>query len=262
MTYRICQVIFSTNRIEYLSRTLRAQQLLDFTGCEVDRIFIDDFPKTRNDLLISALVKSFGYKELHLHPVNLGLSVTWTEFWNLIRNRDYDYVWHQEDDVEVLEPVKITDLIRLLESDPTITQTVLKRQPWYFHETPSTALESDKIFEKYRYETGSYIFSPMASLYSMDRVRYNYNQWYVDNLPNETDLHNINFNEGMIGKVLLMGFGKTSAHVKNSSGDNLINHIGEYFVGRRVLPTEPNAHLFAHFDPETRYNSRDGSIFP
>jgi len=261
MTYKICQVIFSTNRIEYLSRTLAAQRFLDFSGCQVDRIFIDDFPKGRNNTLVETLVRSFGYTELYLHPENLGLSVTWTEFWNLIRDRDYDYVWHQEDDVEILETVQISDLVRLLESNPGLSQAVLKRQPWYFHESESTALDTDQIFENYRYEMDSYIFSPMASLYSMDRVRYDYSQWYRDNLPDDTELHNINLNEGMIGKVWLMGHGQHSAHVKNSQGHNLINHIGEYFVGRRILPNEPNAHLFAHFDPETRYNSRDGSQY-
>ena len=100
MTYKICQVIFSTNRLEYLTRTLRAQRNLNYYGCEVHKIFIDDYPKTRNDLMITELVKLYGYNEINLHPENLGLSVTWSQFWDLMKERDYDYIWHQEDDVD------------------------------------------------------------------------------------------------------------------------------------------------------------------
>ena len=74
----------------------------NFDGCTVDKIFIDDYPNGRNNSLITALVNTFGYKELYLHETNLGLSVTWTEFWKLIKDRGYDYVWHQEDDVRPL----------------------------------------------------------------------------------------------------------------------------------------------------------------
>lgn len=260
MTYKICQVIFSTNRLDYLTRTLQAQSNLDFTGCTVDRIFIDDFPTGRNDLLVSNLAHAFGYTEIYLHEKNQGLSVTWSEFWNLIRSRDYDYVWHQEDDVEVLEPVKIVDLIALLQNDQQLSQAVLSRQAWYHHETDPVAKTTDVLFDSYRYEKNSAIFSPMASLYSMDRVRFDYSAWYLKNYP-ANNFHQINFNEGMVGKALLEDTGLVSAHVKNSKGHNIIRHIGDYFVGQRVLPNEPNYEQFARFDPEKRYNSKNGAEF-
>ena len=78
-----------------------AQRHLNWEGCTVDKIFIDDFPAGRNDVFISNLAETFGYKEQYLHKENLGLSVTWSEFWNLIKDRNYDYVWHQEDDVTI-----------------------------------------------------------------------------------------------------------------------------------------------------------------
>lgn len=93
MTQRICQVIFSTNRLEFLMPTLEAQErLLDLTGCQVHRVFIDDYPRARSDNLIRELARSYGYDEIILHQENLGLSATWSEFWQLIRGRDYDYV--------------------------------------------------------------------------------------------------------------------------------------------------------------------------
>ena len=151
MTYKICQVIFSTNRLEYLLPTLEAQRNLNYHGCEVHKIFIDDYPKTRDDAYTTELVKSYGYDEIILHPNNQGLSVTWTEFWELIKDRDYDYVFHQEDDVEILEPVLVTDLIELLERDQTISQVQLARQAWYPNETDPASAPDDQIYKNFRY---------------------------------------------------------------------------------------------------------------
>jgi hypothetical protein len=257
MTYKICRVIFSTNRLEFLTKTLVAQRHLDFGGCIVDSIFIDDFPKGRNDLLVSGLVRSFGYNEIYLHEKNEGLSVTWSQFWNLIKDRDYDYIWHQEDDVEILQPVRVLDLVELLQSDTQLTQAVLSRQSWYPGEKDPVAEDTDIIFKQYRVVKDSAIFSPMASLYSMDKVRFNYSKWYLENYPNE-NYHSINLNEGMIGKAHLEGQNLLSGRVKNAHGTNMVNHIGDYFVGRRVLPDEPHYEMFAGFDPEKRYNSRNG----
>ena len=257
---KVCQVIFSTNRLEYLGRTLVAQKNLNFEGCEVDRIFIDDFPKGRNNLLVKTLVNTFGYNEIYLHEQNLGLSVTWTEFWNLVKSRNYDYIWHQEDDVEILEPIRVMDLIELLQLDPSLSQVVLKRQPWYENEKESEALGTDWTYRQYRYEKDSVIFSPMASLYSVDRVRFSYSEWYKQHYPNEI-YHQINFNEGMIGKALYEGYGLVTGMLKNSQGHNLVNHIGDYFVGKRVLPGEPHYEMFSRFDPEKKYNSRNGYEF-
>jgi hypothetical protein len=260
MTYKICQVIFSTNRLEYLSKTLQYQHHLNFQGCDVDKIFIDDFPKNRNNLLIKEMVSCFGYNEIYLHEKNQGLSVTWSEFWNLIKDRDYDYIWHQEDDVEILESVVITDLIELLQKDSQLSQVVLKRQPWYFNETESVALESDILFKNLRVEKSSAIFSPMASLYSISRVKFPYSQWYKKNYPDD-NYHSINLNEGMIGKALLENNNLISAHIKNQYGKNIINHIGDYFVGQRVLANEPHYDQFSCFNPEIKYNSRNGQEY-
>ena len=259
---KVCQVIFSTNRIDYLMRTLRANRNnLNFEGCNVHKIFIDDYPEGRDDFFIRGLVEMYGFNEIHLHEENKGLSVTWTEFWNLIRDRDYDYVFHQEDDVEIVYPVKVMDLISLLQQDLSLSQVVLKRQKWYEEEPETTALPEDWTFHlkdyHYRYEKNSFIFSPMASLYNIDKVRFNYKEWYKINYP-DTNLSEVNLNEGLIGKMFDECMGLVSGHLKHSSGKNLINHIGDYFVGKRVLPGEPNYERFACFDPLKKYNSRNG----
>lgn len=262
MAYKVCQVIFSTNRLEYLTRTLVAQRHLDFTGCEVHKIFFDDFPKGRDNTFITSLVKLYGYNEIYLHGTNLGIGATWTEFWNLIKSRDYDYVWHQEDDVEVLEKVSIVDLIELLKYDPILTQVVLKRQPWYSHETESVALPNDRTFKNFRYEVEgnkAYYFSSIASLYSIDKTRIDYKAWYRKHYPDEPIFQRANINEALIGKVLLEQWrdgqpSLVSGHVKNSSGKNLIDHIGEYTMGKKLLPGEPGYQIGC--DSEEKRDSR------
>jgi hypothetical protein len=101
--------------------------------------------------MITQLVKLYGYNEVILHKENLGLSVTWSEFWDLIKDRDYDYVWHQEDDVQILEPVLIADLIDLLNQDNQLSQVQLARQAWYPNETDPVKSESDYVFKNFRY---------------------------------------------------------------------------------------------------------------
>jgi len=250
MTYKICQVVFSTNRLEYLIPTLQSQKNLNYFGCEVHKIFIDDYPRTRNNAMLAELVKLFNYDEIILHQENLGLSATWSEFWNLIKDRDYDYIFHMEDDVEILEPVLITDLIELLESDSTISQVQLARQAWYFHETDPKATPTDLIYKNYRYNKGHIIFSPMASLYPLSITKIPY-----------SEIHPGNINEGIVGGILSEKFEKTSANVKNFYGRNIIKHIGTWFVGKRVLPGEPGYDSFSRFDPNTKYNSTDGSEY-
>lgn len=257
---RICKVIFSTNRLEYLTKTLKAQQKIDWTGHEVDGLFFDDYPKGRNDPLVDALVRAYGYTEVYLHKENKGLSTTWKEFWDLIKTRNYDYIWQTEDDVEVLYPFRITDLINLLIGDPQLSQVGLKRQKWYSTEEETCLKGSDWMYMNYRYEKDHALFSPMATLYPIERTRIDYRAWYQEHYP-ETNWENISYNEGMVGKALHEGFGLVSGLLKNQQGQPMIHHIGEFFVGKRVLPHEPGYEKFAQYDPEKKYFSRDGSDY-
>lgn len=247
---KICQVIFSTNRLEYLAPTLEGQNNLDFTGYEIDKIFIDDYPRNRDDSRIIALVKQYGYNEIILHQENKGLSVTWTEFWDLIKTRDYDYIWHQEDDVVILEKILIKDLVEVLESNNEISQVQLARQAWYIYDEEPTLKEDDIVYKDFRYDTKRQIFSPMASLYSKRIVDVDYKKYY-----------NYNLNESLIGDVLHHEFGMNSCNVRNSKGKPLINHIGEYFVGKRVLPGEPGYEIYKQYDPNKKYYSTNGDEY-
>lgn len=260
---KICQVIFSTNRPEYLTRTLEAQRLLDFAGYEVDKILFDDFPKGRVDALIHRLAEEHGYREVYLHDTNKSIGATWREFWDLIKDRDYDYVWHQEDDVVVLEPVCVRELVWFLEHAKA-SQAVLKRQAWYSHEMPPAPKQDDLCSPqglRGEFSDAKYYFTPIASLYPMERVLFDYPAWYQKHYPQEPIFQKTNINEAIIGKALLEGSGLMSVHVKNSVGKNLIEHIGEYTKGKRLLPHEPGFATFANLDPEKKYNSITGQPY-
>lgn len=249
MNYKICHIIFSTNRLEYLIPSLNSQKMLNWYGCKVDKIFIDDYPRTRNNLMLKSFLSYYNYNEIIFHENNIGLSATWTEFWNMIRNREYDYIFHQEDDIVFLEPICISDLIEILEKDKQISQVTLSRQAWYSNEQDPSPNNDDIIYKNFRYQKNSCIFSPMASLYSHDIIKY---PW------NELVSHNIN--EGTIGKILNDKYGMVSANVKNFFGHKLINHIGEWFTGKRILPGEPGFETYGHFDPNKKYTSKDGRL--
>ena len=92
---KICKVIFSTNRIPYLTKTLEStKNMVDFGDHEVDGIFIDDYPKDRDDDYIRNLAHSYGYNNVILHDRNVGLSGTWNELYTEhLANKDYDYLF-------------------------------------------------------------------------------------------------------------------------------------------------------------------------
>jgi hypothetical protein len=242
--------MFSTNRLEYLIPNLKSQSFFNFHDCQVHKILIDDYPKTRNNNLLIGLLNAYNFNEIILHENNLGLSTTFTQFFQIIKDRDFDYILHLEDDIKLLEPVLITDLIEILENDPSISQVQLARQAWYSYETDPVALPDDLIYKNYRFRKGSQIFSPMASLYPLSIAKIPFRD-YID----------LNLNEGMIGTILYNFFGKTSANVKNFHGKNIIEHIGEWSIGKRVIEGDPGFENWGHIPPDSKHSSRYGSPY-
>jgi len=251
MTVRICHVIFSTNRIEYLSRTLRAQQNFDYTGCEVDRILIDDYPRGRNNLLITALARSFGFNEIHLHAENMGITRNWQYFFSLIRDRGYDYIMHQEDDVEVMYPTPVMDMVDLLRLDTRLSQVQLKRNNWYAHETePVGPRDTDWFFRNYRYEIDNPYFWMMTSLCPA---------WIAQEPVLE--VMGANPSESVMSNYLRTHHGLQTALLKTQQGGIMVNHIGQYNRGIKVVPGEPGWELFQNLDNKINYNSQNGSYW-
>jgi GT2 family glycosyltransferase len=220
---KILHVIFSCNRLQYLTKTLDSLENLDYGSHEVTRLIVDDYPRTRNDSIFQLLAKTHKTL-LWMNTENKGLSVTWSDFFEWLKTQDYDYILHQEDDVILKRRIRIDDMIECLESSPKIASVVLQRQPWYFHEQESKIEEGDLPFGNYWYSKNTKTFPIIFSLYKKSIVEYPFRQ------------------------------------LKGANGENLIEHIGEESTGKRILQGEPNWEKFAHMDPNLVYSSRDGKL--
>lgn len=245
---KILHVVFSCNRIDYLSRSLESWKNLDYGSHDVTRLIIDDYPRDRNNDIFDL------YARLHktllwMHQENLGLSVTWSQFFDWLKTQDYDYILHQEDDVVLKEPIKLDDMIECLESNEKIASVVLQRQPWYFHESESAIKETDTQFKDYFYEKNEKTFPIIFSLYRRNIIDYPFREYW-----------GFNINEGMIMVYLEFFHKMFSVHLKNAQGQNLIEHIGEFCKGKRLVQGEPNWEQFAHMDPDKIYTSREGRL--
>lgn len=245
---KILHVVFSCNRIKYLTKALQSWENIDYCGHNVTRLIVDDYPRTRNDAIFDVLSK-FHNTLLWRNADNFGLSVTWSAFFDWLKNQDYDYILHQEDDVVILNPIKIDDMIGCLESNSDIASVVLHRQPWYYYETDVKIEEGDVQYKNFWYSKNIKTFPIIFSLYKKEICHHPFRDYWGFNL-----------NEGMI-MVYLDYFKKMySITLKGENGENLIEHIGEESTGKRILPGEPRYEHFAHMDPNKKYTSREGNL--
>ena len=245
---KILHVMFSTNRIKYLIPTLESLKNLDYGDHQVDKLIIDDYPRNRNPAIFDLISKVYGFK-VKFNETNLGLSVNWSAFFDWLKEQDYDYILHQEDDVILTRPINVDDLISVLESDPKMASVVLQRQPWYFHEKESRIEEGDIPFSNYWYSKNVKTFPIIFSLYRKSILEYSFREYWK-----------FNVNEGMVMVYLNFFHQMYSGNLKGPNGENLIYHIGEETVGKRLEPGEPNWEQFAHMDPNRVYDSRNGKL--
>jgi hypothetical protein len=244
----VLHVMFSTNRVDYLKRTFEAQKNINFEGLKVHKMFIDDFPKGRDDLYISKLAESYGFKEVILHYRNLGITSTWKELFDNIKDRNYDYIFHQEDDVEPTKEIKVIDMVEALESDPNLSQIQLKRNNWYRWETEEYSVkDSDIAFKNYFIEKGSPYFWMLMSLYPgwISKIDY----------IKETGACP---SEWTIAQCLMNKYNLKAGILKDFDGKNLVHHFGDLTKGKRVNENEPGWDKFKYNDPEKEYYSRNG----
>jgi hypothetical protein len=145
-------------------------------------------------------------------------------------------------------PLKILDLIEILEQDKTLSQVQLKRNNWYEHETEEIGpKEDDVIFKNYRYEKATPYFWMLMSVYPA---------WIAKEPILEETGHNPS--ESVIANYLQQKYNIGAGLLKTSEGGMMVNHIGEYFHGKRVSENEPGWDGFKSIDPNTKYCSRTG----
>ena len=264
---KICKLMWSANRVEFLEKTLQSHHRLDFGDHEVHGIFIDDMPLDRDDEYIRHLANSHGFDEVILHEENQGITKVFTESHKLIASGDYDYVWHQEDDFTFNFDVKIDDLIELYQTDDLMLHIGLSRQAWYDADfnTPNyfnlkgnnidrcmyTIDESDTYYKNYLYEKAQAYFTTMAGFYPA----------WICKEPIE-EMQNIHRAEGVILRHYIKYHNPDyySARLKHPSGVPLTHHIGEWFHGQRVAPGEPGWEDFDYYETGKKYCSIHGHI--
>lgn len=251
MTYKICMAVFSTNRIPYITRTLKSQDLLDTRHCEVTKIFFDDYPNGRNNTLVEMLAKSHGYTHINLHRENQGITRTWQELFNFVKAGNFDYVWHQEDDAEIMYPIRFIDLIEILQENPNLSQVQLRRDNWYHFETePIGPKASDQIWRNYRIERDNPYFWMMSSFYPA-WIAKEFDHKKMNGFPSEATVANF----------MLQKNGSTVGLLKTAEGGIMVNHFGEYTRGSKVAPGELGWENFSRFDPNVDYDSKTGYIY-
>lgn len=146
--------MWSTNRPEFLIPTLEtASKYVDWGDHEVDGVFIDDMPTDRDDDLIRSIAESHGYNHVILHKENKGITYTCKEGYEFIQGleKEYDFIWHQEDDLIISNYVKIDDLVNYLnENDHKIQARLPYQTDWYKSEEESGHRIKDLPLEEYK----------------------------------------------------------------------------------------------------------------
>ena len=249
---KICRVVFSTNRLEYLIPTLASHESNILTdGLDIHSILIDDYPQGRYDEAIIDIGKKYNFNEVVLHPQNKGITKNWTDLWNYLKSQDFDYIWHHEDDIIFQRKVQLQTLIDVLNNDPKLCQVNLKRAPWYdweFNEPLKNGKE--ERYGSYLYSKEQEFFWTMASLYP---------SWVLKEPIVETE--GCNLGEYPVMKYFKEKYDMSMAILKLGDGSHFIQHIGNYSQGKRVLENEPGWEKFKMYDPEKRYDSRTGYLY-
>lgn len=216
---------------------------------QVHHIFIDDFPLKRDTEHLTSFARSYGFDEIIMHEENMGITRTWQSFYELIKDRDYDYIFQHEDDVELLYSISISELIAILRNDKQLSQVQLARNHWYSHEKPCAREVTDILFDKYRYYRTSEYFWSMFSVYPM---------WIVNEPIREKTGYHVS--ESVIAWYLKDNYDLQTGIVKTFDGSNMIEHIGEYFQGTRTVENEPGWERFKNYTEKFKYCSKTGQI--
>lgn len=286
---KICKIIWSTNRLEYLIPTLESsQKFIDWGDHEVDGIFIDDMPTDRDDQLVKGIAESHGYNHVILHKENKGITYTHEEGYDLIQSleKEYDFIWHQEDDLVISEHIKIDDLITYCNENKDKHQVRLAYQfNWYWpdhpdgqyiHQLPLEEYKNYHIVDSFHF-VGNMNFDTSFSLTRANILFDALNAWkegklvHVDTLGpaykkrkhSEATVYHV-----MSAYTALLKGHKdnrymhewaTSFYDKNKKA--FIEHIGEWSWGQRISPDLFEDKIKELEEHPDRYKDNHGYLF-
>jgi len=243
---KIAILYFSTGRYEYLFPVLDSmEKFIDWgENTEIIRIFIDDYPRDRDDSLLDYIKDRYSMDVMIRNDVNMGQSAAWRKIWELVPS-DVDYIWQQEDDMEILEPVNVDDMINVLEhgiSDiPSGSETpvcphafyqiIMKRNICYSHGDFVKEIEDGKEGVEMdidgvpivKFNSGWFI--PHPGIYPAWIARLQYVK---------------NPQEGVVRHVIRQKYPYLRAALYGKRADkHRVMHLGEFTRGKKMLPGEP-----------------------
>lgn len=244
----LCFILFSSNRLEYLRPTLNSLSLIDFSGFDVKSVLIDDYPLDRDDKEIISLAKKHGFNKVILHEKNMGITATWTEMWDLLKDDNFNYIFMHEDDAAHIKPVKVADMVELLRSDEKISQVQLGRDVWYSNEKlPEKS--KHKNFKDYKYELSSKYFWMMCSLCHGSLLH----------LPIKEET-GYDLSESVVANYL-GHLNMTSCILRQEDYSPFIEHIGDYSQGVRISQEgDPGWDHLGMYREGHKYCSKTGQI--
>ena len=225
---------------------------IDFSGLNVNKIFIDDYPKDRSTAFFWSLKSVYNIDQMILNKENFGQSATWAEAWSVVPE-DTDYIWHQEDDFVFNKKIKVKKLIDIIENCPRkLNQVCLKRQVWYNKESDFIGqIENNQIGEDYEFELEGRKENLILHQHYFNANPCIYPRWVTE------EQYDCNPQESVISDTLRKKYPENfSAILGKRSDPPLTEHIGIYNQGKKVLEGEPGWGWLKKYDPNKKYLSK------
>jgi glycosyltransferase involved in cell wall biosynthesis len=246
---RVVAFMMSTNRYEYLERTLKSFfDNVSFEGCSFAGLFIvDDFPLGRDPDKNRALIEKYGVKIIE-HETNEGLPASWRHGWDIVCEEHTDFVFQLEDDVDFFRPVNVRHMIdTYTNSKVPITQLALARQPVYPSDDFVEDIATGGHGETHPgFVTQSRYFLTLASLYPKDIV----DRYPKDELPMEHT----------VATFFLDNFSMTGAVYGTREDLVHVHHLGVISRGKKGYGNLPDGNYT--YDKGTRVTCMTVCIIP
>lgn len=120
----ITAVVVGNGRPDCLARTVKS--LRDYLPRLDAYVMVDDSGDPDHHQFIRDRYTDF---HLVLHPENRGMAAAVQAAWNTALAIGSDYIWHNEDDMELITEIPITRACQYLSERPDLAQLMFRRQP-------------------------------------------------------------------------------------------------------------------------------------
>lgn len=123
---RIFLLVMTDGRRQYIHKTL-ASAAKQLRGPIEAKFIYDDSGDEANHGWLRTEFPDF---HVIYQPTRQGFGGAIYSAWNRIKQYDFDYIFHLEDDFLFNREIPLESMIKVLEYNPHLYQVALKRQPW------------------------------------------------------------------------------------------------------------------------------------